>query len=85
MDFSSSLERAAFITLSLLDDLNTANEYFTRSSSSHSTTNGSSLTNTTTTTNTLHHHPIQNPEDTEHAQFILKLAPRIRRLEWIPC
>lgn len=47
--------------------MNTANEYFTR---------GRSTNGITTTTN-----QIQSPEDSEHAQFIVKLAPRIRRLE----
>jgi len=58
------LERAAHVTLMLLEELQTANESFTTA-----LTNGAGVS------------PQQQQQDTEHAQFLVKLAPRIRRLE----
>ena len=60
LDHTASLERAALVTLMLLEELQIANESFT---TALATGAGVSQNNT------------------EHAQFLVKLAPRIRRLE----
>jgi hypothetical protein len=55
LDHASSLERAAHITLTLVEDLHAANESLTAA--------------------------LKSEADTEQAQFLVKLAPRVRRLE----
>jgi len=65
LDHAASLERAAHVTLMLLEELQSANESFTTALGGGSAQKQS----------------LQHQQDTEHAQFLVKLAPRIRRLE----
>ena len=80
LDRAASLERAAHLTLCLVQDLHAAQDYI-----SAWTTSGAEAQSKGTNNN----NPLQLPsmrtpsraQDNEFAQFLLKLAPRIRTLE----
>jgi hypothetical protein len=93
LDHASSLERAAHITLCLVEDLQSATATVTSltkmmpsSTKNSNNTDGSNSNNNNANnnSNSSNHLPsMRTPlaQDSERAQFVLKLAPRIRRLE----
>ena len=68
LDHAATLERAANTALSLVQDLHTSSEQVSNLSSAQKATDLPSLKT-----------PLDH--DTERAQFVMKLAPRIRKLE----
>lgn len=73
MDHASSLERCAHTTLCLVQDLQSSTEKISAMMASKVMPNDSANALPSMLT------PLE--EDTERAQFLMKLAPRIRRLE----
>lgn len=76
LDRAASMERAAHVTLCLVEDLHAAQEYISRWASGSDTQNNGN--------NGLQLPSMRTPsrsQDTEFAQFLLKLAPRIRTVE----
>lgn len=71
LDHVASLERAAHTALYLIHDLHTSSEQVSALTSKMGQIDASALPSLRT--------PLEN--DTERAQFVMKLAPRIRRLE----
>lgn len=71
VDHVASLERAAHTALYLVHDLHTSSEQVSALTSKLGGTDSSALPSLRT--------PLDH--DTERAQFVMKLAPRIRRLE----
>ena len=68
LDHAANLERAANTALSLVQDLQTSSEQVSNLSSAQKATDLPSL-------------KMPLDHDTERAQFVMKLAPRIRKLE----
>lgn len=81
LDHVLSLERAAHTTLCLVQDLQSSNAQVTAMTTAKST--GADTQNATSTTSSASLPSLRTPleDDTERAQLLLKLAPRIRRLE----
>ena len=80
LDYAASLERAAHITLCLVDDLQTATATV---SSLTRNPNAAATEKTATGAAVAMPNYLRSPlaQDSERAQFVLRLAPRIRRLE----
>lgn len=82
LDETSSLERASHITLCLLAELKNANEQVRRMTSANlstvKTNQGSNGERQSTSVPSLRN---ALEEDTESSQFVMNLAPRVRRLE----
>ncbi len=76
MDHVSSLERCAHTTLCLVQDLQSSTDKVTAI-----TANKVIVTNSAGNSKALPSLRMPLEEDTERAQFLMKLAPRIRRLE----
>lgn len=71
MDRAASLERSANTALCLVQDLHTSSEQVSTLSGTNNKNNTENLPSLKT--------PLEH--DTERAQFVMKLAPRIRKLE----
>jgi len=76
-----SLERAAHTTLCLVQDLQASNAQVTAMTTGKATGNSTAKEANTTSASTLPSLRTPLEDDTERAQFLLKLSPRIRRLE----
>ena len=78
-----SLERAAHTTLCLVQDLQSSNAQVTAMTTAKATVGGGTSPEKASSTSASSLPSLRTPleDDTERAQLLLKLAPRIRRLE----
>ncbi|GKZ01234.1 hypothetical protein MPSEU_001074500 [Mayamaea pseudoterrestris] len=88
LNYASSLERASHVTLCLIHDLHIATDAVSALTTSGkrgllpSTSSNDTINDSMTTTNKqVPSLATPLPDDCERAQFVMKLAPRIRRLE----
>jgi hypothetical protein len=81
LDHASSLERVAHITLSLVQQVTLSSEAVTVSLQPGTNNTNNSTTSDKAAASLLPSMDTPLPPDTEMAQFVLKLAPRIRTLE----
>ena len=82
MDHTSSLERAAHVALCLVQDLQAATQAVAAMTVSDNGSSKNNNSNSKTESNaSLPSLRAPLPGDTERAQFLMKLAPRIRKLE----
>lgn len=77
LHFMVSLERIAYTTLYLVHELQKSSEQVTSTLASNNNTNN----HKNNRSSSLPSMDMPLPQDTEKAQFIMKLAPRIRKLE----
>lgn len=77
------MERAAHTTLCLVQDLQSSNAQVTAMTTAKATSNAADQKKGDSATNASSLPSLRTPlqDDTERAQLLLKLAPRIRRLE----
>jgi len=83
LHYMASLERVAHTTLHLVHQLDLSSAQVTSSLASTGTTNGTSKSTSTSISNEPQKLSMKTPlpQDTEKAQFLMKLAPRIRKLQ----